>query len=305
MKPKLPFSSALPVALRAIVTAALKDEDYGTGIDAIEDYLHKRKKRDLSVLIALAFLEMQFAVTVMVDEVVQRTSRALELLDEAVAGGADQKSLGDLRRSCIRYHRRAQALERATSALLNQDAAKLSLKDQRDLAYKLDEIGGRENSARAAAIWLSQAKTASVSFERYERRARAGLSFAHAKMWDDALPILEKTVKAPQGDGWIADYAYYELLTHAAETNDRERYIRLWADALRWSEREGGDRFFPFARPVQDESLEVCLRFQLADHCKHLLDVMKKHRSPRTISPTVRQRMEQARMFVESQTKPS
>jgi hypothetical protein len=311
----LPFDpKKLPAELRRSLTSAIEIEDHGAAIDSMENYLHAGGRRTPTLLVALAFCEVEFARRIMVDEVMERSTRALELLDEAAALGADPADFAGLRSLAERFRAFGRKEEKRVRNLRDADPASLDLRQLTEVARQLEEQGDPPSRARAARLLLlgSQRAPAESTWEepdaqRHDLYVRAGLAFADAGLWKEALPILVYTTETkpsqPGHDSWMSEFAYVRLLRYAAEKDDPERYLRLWEQARRWSERHG-ESYFPFPRPAQDEALRACLEFRLREPCEQLLAIFEQHRAPRTISPEVRQLLAAARSFVGANPRP-
>lgn len=300
---RVPFDiDRLPVGLRAVVRTALQGTKIGDALDQIEDFLFAGGDRQPDLLLALALLEVEFARSVMVDEVPRRTARALALIGEAVSLGADPRRVRGLQTLCRRLQALANQLEERARKSSRAAPEDLPQNELVELAYRLDDQNRRQSSLRAARLWLLASEREKSAADRHDYFVRAGLAFADANQWSEAIPILTYTVgtrpSKPGHESWMTEYAYDRLLTHAALNDLRDDYQRHWASAVKWAARNG-EEYFPYPQPSQDAALKICLRWRLRDHCAYLLAIFDKHRKPRTISPTMRRVIESARKFVE------
>jgi hypothetical protein len=270
----------LPAEIRDIVKDA--EGDYGDALDAVEDWLDGQDDRPPNVLVTIAWLEIEFALDIMVDEVTERGERALELLDEA----ADlKKQTAKLRRHIERCIARSRKYDReqdkAVDATLDKSLDALDRRQLRDLAYKLGRSQSADDKEKAARAWELASTHATEDYDKYDCLGRAALEFADAGRWDEAEPRLQNVIAEPtKYEGWIVDYCWYRLLDKAiAETNVAE-FEKYWKGAVAMQRQD----HFPYSHPSQEQYLAFALAHRLVDIARHIASVAPKNRNKREIA---------------------
>ena len=276
----LPFAvTDLPESLRSVVQTALDREDPAEARQRLDDWLASGELRTAPVLIALAYLEMEYALAIMVDQGLKRSTRALALLEEAIALGADKRRLRDFRHRCQAV--REGELEEAAKSKRLRDVDLSCLKPNEivSVAHDLLEEGGPENITRAAELWLHVAALEEDEGMRYDHTAMAGHAYAKGEMWDKALPILERTVRLPVFEPdyrwWdMIESAYSDLLRHSIHQIDGAQFRRLWLAAVDVGQRcEDPNTFYPSPDPF----LAAAFEFKHKDLCQRMLTCIDNH----------------------------
>jgi tetratricopeptide (TPR) repeat protein len=311
----LPFDpKKIPAALQDGVKSAIKKEDFGTALSSIEDHLAAGGERTGPLLVALAFFEIEYALHVMVDEVLPRSTRALDLLNEAIALGADKKRLSTFKVQCKRIRDGAQAEQDRIEAFLAQEPNQLKVRDITALAYRLLEKGGRSNYEHAAKLWRLAAEKETDHWQKHGHQVNVGLALAEAGNWAEAMPILENAIQVGYDHPEVVwarngvEPALEALCCYAIEQKDPVLYAATWQRADDWSNRDDDDKlgYHPDASYWQTH-LEACLRFKLPQFAQRVLVTMKnvehglgrKHPILKD-SAKLRELVVQAKKFVES-----
>jgi len=277
----LPIDLAdLPEPLAEIVGEADEEELWGDAIDPIEDWLDETGQRPPAVLVALAYVLYRDALDIMVDEVEERGTRALALLDEAKLTKQTAKLRREITRSVSRDRAYTKEREERVAATRERPLEELTREELREVAYNHAKTPA--GAAMAARAWVLASNMATTDYDKHDCIGRAALEFAEAGDWAEAMPRLEAIVKAPTDyEGWIADYAWHELLDKAIADGDTAAFEARWSGALAMKRAD----YFPFSQPKQAEYLEYAVEQKLVAIARHIVGIVMEHRSPRERKP--------------------
>jgi hypothetical protein len=282
-----PVISRLPASLRAKVERSWQAKDFPAALELLEA---ARAKDSASgpVAAALAATLFEHALDV-VNEMVPRCERALQLLDDAVRLGEPEAKLRGLRGKIERVRDGELAAARAADAQLE----KLRRRRPEKLDYwdvmKLADATARTDPSRAASYYELAEAAAKKDVWRRDARNHRAACFAKAGAWDAAIPLLELAIGEVRSGG-AADYSFideacYLLLLHAAERGDREQFLQRWRASFQPDEPGVplGRYFkvFPFARPRRPPLLAAAQKLGLADIADHLTKLIATERTKR------------------------
>lgn len=266
----------------------IEEESYADACDLIEEHLQAGGVRAPQLLRALALCVYRHGVTVMVDQVLPRSQRALDLLDEALSTSSPEPRDSVVLRREIEHLRDAFAKEeqRSASKKMKPEGALTSEElqtrahrawDQRDLPEAARLFLGAADRARAEAIARSRVDRS------FSARIRAGLCLFDAGLREEARPILDEALTFDwlgarlRSDCHMMEWAFFRCMLEAAEHRDLSRFRDLWTRAV----RRGEELKYPFPsiHPHQERLLELCAQLGLAEQCAHLVSFVPTTRS--------------------------
>ena len=291
----------LPDIIQDQVNEALVDEQYHTASTLITDYLADDSLHTPATLICLALCIVEDARSGPFEQIMPRCDRSLDLLHEARMQGGAAAMIRTSRSRIKRIQKREQELqgfESASPTILDDEV----LDHIKRRAYLFADRGGKANYLTSARLWriLYRRTTSTPSSQNpsgaFYIFARTGLEFANGGRFDLAQPYLETIIDMEQPaigrENWMIDYAYVEMLHHAAAQNNPANFEALWWRAVATL------AFFPVSRPSQDAFLAQALAFQLPKVCQHLIQTFDQHRSKRTLSVETKATLARARAYV-------
>ncbi len=239
----------LPSAMQESVLAGIKSSmDADEARQLLSERLETRRDEP-AVLLATAFLGLQDACEIMVDEQQEAAVNALALATEARSVGAEKTP--DLERfeALAVDVRTEEAARRADLASCFQAAPRsLTLDQLSAVGYELIRL---ERHAEAATFFSELiTREPPYSVEHY----RGNLARCQEKggQLEVALATYREVwaARTPKSNDFVVDNAGRGLLMH---TKDRETFERIFEEGVAWGEEAG--RAFPFAHGVQDDLL--------------------------------------------------
>jgi hypothetical protein len=247
--------------------------DHGSLSRLLDEHLAGGAPPDPAVLLCLALARTLDATEVMVDRLVPAAELALVHVAAARRAGASDTDADPVERFIRamlaeeRERQRVEQLAAAAGAGLNSE----QLEDRAHRAWdagRLDEAAGLFQDA--ARQMRAEGRTGEFNDE-----IRAALCLAQAGRVEEARPVLEQALVYDWAGAGIwedrrtSEKAAMALLREAAAAG-RDEFRRAWDRARVNGERVGWP--FPSIHPIQEELLDITVRLELPEHCRHVLD---------------------------------
>jgi tetratricopeptide (TPR) repeat protein len=292
--------SQLPVRVRDEAARYATARDYGSLVTLLDDYLASGPPPDPAVLLCVALARTWWATEVMVDRLAPSAELALVHVAAARQAGASDRDADPVERFVRTMldgeRERLRADELAEEAAAT--GAELSVDQLLDRAHRAWQSGRPDEAADLFQDAARQRRSEGARGE-FNDEIRAALCLAQAGRFEEARPVLEEALVydwAAAGiwnDRHMSEHAAAALLREAARSG-AEEFGRVWDRAMACAERLGDP--FPSIYRIQEDLLELTIRLELPEHCRHVLAQIRARSAH--IDAATRAKVEAAEAFL-------